>query len=129
KVFYFLILLCLLNGITATGNYPALKETQPVISIAVRILSFSCSYLNKKTMLSWTVDNVNDFDKFEIERSINGTDFTTVGIALRNEDTNRNNYEFPDDLTKVKGTAFYYRLKVEDKHGALEYSKIVLVKI
>jgi hypothetical protein len=66
--------------------------------------------------------NVSHFD---VERSINGTDFTSIGVVNARGTNSR--YSLPD-LQPNQGRNFY-RLKIMDIDGKFKYSNVVLINI
>jgi hypothetical protein len=98
-------------------------------SLPVKLLSFTGSYRNQFTTLNWETENEQNFDHFEIERSINGADFTAIGskLALGNN-ASRMSYQYPDDLSSATSNVFYYRLKIMDKDGQFKYSNVIMIR-
>jgi hypothetical protein len=95
----------------------------------VKLISFSGSYRNQSTNLNWQTENEQNFDHFEIERSSNGADYTVIGLrSATGNDASRQSYTYPDDLSSVNGTVFYYRLKIVDKDGQFKYSNVILIR-
>ncbi len=141
------------NGATATGtttlNYfvynmntsSGCESTRtPVIAtidnnpacgtLPVTITNFKGDKLSNTNKLSWTtVSEVNN-KGFEIERSIDGTNFSSIGFiasaALMGNSSNALTYTFSDTKGFVSNS--YYRLKQVDKDGKFAYSSIVLLK-
>lgn len=99
------------------------------IPLPVKLVSFGGSYRNQQALLQWSTQSETNFEKFEIERSTNGTDFATVGIALPYGAANATaKYQFPDQLSQVNGNVFYYRLKMVDADGGYTYSQVISIK-
>ncbi len=103
-------------------NFPSLS------TLPVDLVSFSASYANQLASLKWVSENEVNFEKFIIERSATGNDFSIIGEKRASGRTGRNNYEFDDDITNATGSIFYYRLKMLDIDGKFTYSPIVMVK-
>ncbi len=103
-------------------NFPS-QSTLPV-----RLLSFTASYRNQHTQLNWSSDNEVNFEKYIVERSSNGSDYSSVGEKIPLGGAAKNSYELNDDLNSVNGSTFYYRLKMLDKDGVFKYSSILLIK-
>lgn len=103
-------------------NFPSLS------TLPVDLISFSATYNNQLASLKWVSENEVNFEKFLIERSTTGSDFSIVGEQRASGRSGRNNYDYDDDLTNVSGSVFYYRLKMVDIDGKFTYSAIVLVK-
>ena len=103
-------------------NFPAIS------TLPVDLISFSASFKDQQTTLKWSSDRETNFEKYIIERSSTGSNFTTVGEKRYAGTPGRNNYEYADDLSAIDGSVFYYRLKMLDTDGKFTYSAIVLVK-
>lgn len=83
---------------------------------------------NKHVILSWTVSEQGKNEYFEIQRSINETDFTTIGrVNKGGSSANFKDYVFTDynpfDATN------YYRVKQVDKYGKITYTPVLSVEI
>jgi len=76
--------------------------------------------------LSWPDGNNSNADHFQVERSTNGLDWTTIGTIAANR-YSTGEYHF-DDPGAQAGTD-YYRLQMIDKDGGAIYSKISTVMI
>lgn len=99
------------------------------IPLPVKLTGFGGAIKNDKAILNWETAEEINFSRFEIERSSNGVDYSTVGIELSDGGASvTTRYEFPDDLSAVSGSAFYYRLKMIDADGLFTYSPVVLIK-
>ena len=98
-------------------------------TLPVRILSFTGTYKNNTALLNWSAENEVNFDSYEIERSVNGTDFGAVGgKPARGVPSSKQQYNYTDDLSSIKGNVFYYRLKMIDIDGQVKYSNIILLR-
>lgn len=63
---------------------------------------------------------------FNIQRSINGTEF--INVDKTNAVGNGNNkYNYTDEVANINTKAVYYRLQSIDKDGSYTYSKILPV--
>ncbi|MEQ1678432.1 MAG: T9SS type A sorting domain-containing protein, partial [Chitinophagaceae bacterium] len=101
----------------------------PNITLPVKLLSFTGTYKNNATSLNWTAENQTNFAFYEIERSENGTDYSSITIkAAQQSGAARVQYQYTDDLTTATGNVFYYRLKMVDIDGQFKYSNIILVR-
>ncbi len=93
--------------------------------LSAKILNLSGTILNSKNTLQWTVDDDNDIKEYEIEKSVDGIHFNTVGVVVPNE-TKLDSYTFadPENTSNVN----YYRLKlISQGSGALSYSKTIML--
>jgi hypothetical protein len=105
---------------TATAN-TAFRGVSlaPAAITPVTLSSFTGTYNNGKALLKWTVSNETNVRGYEVEKSLNGTEFVNIGFV---EATNTHTYGFAADQ---KTTLAYYRLKMTDKDGSFKYSNII----
>jgi hypothetical protein len=97
------------------------------IALPVKLSSFTASTKNNSAFLSWTVENQDaNSSHFEIERSMNGTDFKNVA-TIQVSSTSQGNYSYGDNASNLFGDV-YYRLKMVDKNGTFVYSDIKSVQ-
>ncbi|HEX2628116.1 MAG TPA: T9SS type A sorting domain-containing protein, partial [Chitinophagaceae bacterium] len=98
--------------------------------LPVKLLNFTGSYRNNVTTLNWETVNEQLFDRFEVERSSNGADFTTIGIkpAAASNYSAKQGYQLNDDLSSVNGSVFYYRLKMIDTDGKFKHSSVIMIR-
>ncbi|MFM9911514.1 MAG: T9SS type A sorting domain-containing protein [Chitinophagaceae bacterium] len=93
--------------------------------LATKIISFKGRMEDKKTVLSWDVDNEDKGVLYEIERSDDGKNYKKIGVVPYRENfSTRNTYEFTDNANT--GNFNYYRIKILEKNKGY-YSKIVLL--
>jgi len=93
--------------------------------LPVNLLRFQGN-MNKsnKVTLNWTVTENENINSFEIERSTNGRDFTTVGVVLASEKRGTENYMFYETVNTTDKVM--YRLKMIDKGHDIDYSRILI---
>jgi hypothetical protein len=95
--------------------------------VPVELTEFKAKAVNNsKIMLDWAVASALNFDKYVVERSSDGKNFTSLG-ELKSKTQQRATYTFQDDKPLV-GTN-YYRLKLVDTDGTSTYSKIASAAI
>lgn len=79
---------------------------------------------NNTTQLTWTTASEFDNMGFDIERSIDGNDFETIGFVKGAGNSNKTlNYTF--EYANIQSA--FYRLKQIDFDGKTEYSSIIAV--
>jgi hypothetical protein len=112
------------NGIVDMGAYEL-----NAVALGVNLTAFSANiYPNHVVNLNWTTSNEQNNSRFEVQRSIDRTNFETIGSvngAVNSID--RRDYSFPDNLSR--SGKYYYRLKQVDMDGQYEYSKIIEVRV
>lgn len=100
---------------------------QPVL-LPVKLLSFSGSYHDNASALSWETESEVNFDHYEIERSGNGSDYAYAGRVAAQSGNSRKQYDFTDNLASANGNLFYYRLKMIDIDGKYKYSNVIMIR-
>ena len=90
----------------------------------LRLLNFSASSSGIANNLYWNTANESSMQLFEIEKSIDGIKFNSIG-KVKAVNASNNSYSFSDNSSKATA---YYRLKMINKDGSYTYSFIVLVK-
>ena len=125
------------NALTAGGTYTAevvgtfvsssgvcsAKATQTYKVLPVTLTELKGKHVNNTNELNWKAVNEVSFKLFEIERSLDGNRFETIGQVAA---TGAGNYSFNDN--KLVGGAHYYRLKLVNTNGSFSYSQVVLIK-
>ena len=92
--------------------------------LPVHLISFHGNMnKNNKVTLNWTVADNETVNSFEIERSTNGRDFTTVGVVFASEKFGTENYTFFETVSAEK---LMYRLRMIDKSHDIDYSRILI---
>ena len=97
-------------------------------TLPVKLSGFNGVYHNQHTLLNWATESETNFDHFEIERSTDGTSYSSVAIEVAKNSVSKANYQVNDDLSSAIATVFYYRLKMVDKDGKFAYSQVVMIK-
>jgi hypothetical protein len=94
-------------------------------SLPIDLLSFTGNTVHCVPSIKWTTAGAVNFDKFELQRSNDGSTFATIASLPYIRD--KNSYQYLDNGT-ANGDQFY-RLKMVDIDGAGTYSSIVSVRV
>ena len=109
-----------------------LKLNSQIIT-PVHLLTFTAQLKESNALLNWQVENELNFDRYQIERSRNGKDFTSIGTVKA---TNKKEYSYTDNVSRELAVlsnqnsqlpthnSLYYRLKLIDRDGSFTYSPI-----
>jgi len=98
------------------------------ITLPVVLGEFRAIAQKNRVILKWNTASELDNKSFEIERSTDGTNFTSIATITGNGTIqSASNYEFTD-VFAIKG-ANYYRLKITSLSGSYEYSPIRMARI
>jgi hypothetical protein len=121
-----------MSGAGATTYYIATGTdgTSSFSPLPVTFTYFKAAYTNGNGELNWqTASEINN-SRFEVERSMNGLNWETVGQVQGHGTTQEvNNYGFTDNLAGVPAGVVYYRLKQVDYNGTFSYSQIRSIKM
>jgi trimeric autotransporter adhesin len=102
----------------------------PVSPLQLKWLEFSGQKINNDALLTWKTANEMNTDKFIIERSLNGRDYSAVGSKLAFNGQSTYQYNFTDPrITLIGADIIYYRLKQIDFNGNNSYSRIVAISL
>lgn len=92
--------------------------------------SFTVKKESNDAVLRWTTVSETKNDHFEIERSVDGLNFSKMGIVAGNGSTSlTKNYIYPDALVNVTSKILYYRLRIVDIDGKASYSQVVALRL
>lgn len=96
--------------------------------LPIELVYFDAKCDNDKIKLEWQTASENNNHHFEIERSVNATDFETIEIIP----TKNGNANYLQEYRTTDNAPFnadnYYRLKQVDNNGQFSYSKIATAK-
>ncbi|MBL7832985.1 MAG: hypothetical protein JNK18_03485 [Cyclobacteriaceae bacterium] len=112
-------------AVTAFNSQFTLASSSLANPLPVELTWFRASVTNSGTgLLEWRTASELNNDRFDVQRSENGIDFTTLGSVDGAGTTNKeNDYRFEDTAPIL--SLVYYRLKQIDFNGEFEYSNIV----
>ena len=109
-----------------SGSFSPFAIGETSFTLPVSWLSFTGTEQGKTVLLNWATASESNNDHFEIERSTNGMQYTTIGqVAAAANPAIRNDYQFTD-INPLRGLA-YYRLKQVDRDGRIRYSTVIAV--
>jgi hypothetical protein len=96
--------------------------------MASKLINFKGSLKNRISKLAWMMSANTETDYFEVERSLNSSDFQVVGKIGVEPKSSMQSYSFDDDITGINAPLLYYRLKIKANNGAVSYSSIVTIE-
>ena len=95
--------------------------------LPVKFTSFTAVKNAGGVVLKWSTASEISNDYFEVERSYNGSNWTSVStIKGTGSSTINAYYSYTDN--NANGTAIYYRLKQVDINGAIAYSTVKTIR-
>lgn len=110
------------NYFSNLSSLSVLRNTD--IVVPTTITSFKAFTKNLGIQVEWNTQNETNFDRYEVEKSTNGFNYSKTGTVVAK---GVSNYDW-FDINPSNGDN-YYRLKMIDKDGSFKYSSIIKVKI
>jgi hypothetical protein len=95
-------------------------------TLASNLYYFNGRLADGQAKLEWKVLSNQLVDYFEVERSLNGMDFTPVATIARSTLSNAvATYNFNDDISYLQGRSVSYRIKIISTAQTTSYSNVL----
>jgi hypothetical protein len=120
----------LANAVTNQTAFRGVAPAPIQIVLPVKLVSFTAGKINKDVRLNWSATDAVNFSHFEVERSMDGMTFSVIGkVNLQPAGNGNTSYHFTDAgiFNSQVHSRLYYRLKMVDIDGHVDYSKMVTV--
>ena len=95
-------------------------------ALPVDLVYFGGKLNGEDVVLNWTVANEISLSRYDVERSYNGTSYTTIGSVNA---INSQRYTYLDNAAENRGRQVFYRLRKVDKDGKFTYSQVLVLHI
>jgi len=102
-----------------------LAVNQCLVVLPVGLASFTGRLTAEGITLNWQTEAAATTAYFDIERSLDGTHFYSIGQVAASTDTSI--YTYTDQLLTPDAPAFFYRLRILDRDGGTGFSSIVRI--
>ena len=123
KTFYTLLFYLVISGYANAIIAPFDSTiTSSNISGDTRIKNLNCQVKNEKLMISWSTEENEKTNRFELEKSKDGKQFSLAAIVFGTDKKDSDNYMFYEKASKKK---IFYRVKIIQNDGSVDYSPIV----
>jgi hypothetical protein len=96
-------------------------------TLPLNLSNFKVAERTNAVNLSWTAFNETNMVRHDIERSSNGSSFTSIGSVAAQNNRTSYNYNYLD-ATPTQGTN-YYRLRSVSNTGEVSYSNILRINL
>ena len=101
-----------------------------LLALPLQFLDFSGRLNNDNALLHWTTRDEVNTSSFEVERSIDGRTYQSIGSVTAFNTPGTHTYQFTDPQVSLLGSKIiYYRLKLRDIDGRATHSRIVAISI
>ena len=110
------------------SNHPFIASTAsgPGIDLPITLVSFIGNWDQSQPLLNWVVAQTGETVSFNVESSVDGRNWNTIG-ALNGQDINGlDNYQFSD--ANPPAQMMYYRIELILPSGQTSYSNIVYLQ-
>jgi len=108
---------------TSAGCYDKILFVTNTIILSVQMETFTGTKANGNVSLSWNVAANELASYYEVQRSTDGTNFVTVGTVRTTDKTGNQSYAY--NTTDADNEQSFYRLRIFNKSGQVEYSSTV----
>lgn len=96
--------------------------------LPLSLTGIQASHSNDKNIsVKWQVNNVHEGSVFNVERSLNGSDFTLLNSFTEKETRSTGSYNFEDSKVPANAPAVFYRIKIDEPTGWTYYSWLAKV--
>ena len=113
------------DGFTTAAGWEADVTCTPLVPLPVELASFNAYPATLGNVIEWTAATEIDFYMYTVERAIDPANFSAFAdVAPKGTNFAEAVYS-TQDLNPTPTT--YYRLRMEDLDGAIEYSDVVAV--
>ncbi|OQP57640.1 hypothetical protein A3860_08390 [Niastella vici] len=104
------------------NNFNDLWKFNSLTVLPVRLITLQGNHRNSDNVLVFTTTGEDNTDRFNIERSAKGINYSVMGTVTAVGSGN-NRYSFTDH--DAANNSFYYRIQVIDKDGHTSYSPVI----
>jgi hypothetical protein len=91
--------------------------------LPVKLVSFQGALNKNKVQLTWLIAENETAKSFEVQRSTNGTDFSTATVITASSKSGDENYSYTETVSSPR---VLYRLKMYDVDSKAEYSRTLV---
>lgn len=113
---------------TRSVSAPEIGADEITEILPVVLTEFTATPVQSIIELNWTTQSEINSSYFIIERSVDAKTFVEIGrVNAAGYSVSKLNYHFTDDAPPTGSN--YYRLKLVDINGSIEYSEIVLATL
>lgn len=112
------------NGEILAGlDNGSLGLVESTTALPVRLSHFNANWVKPNVDIQWNSQTEINLQTYVVEKSINGFDFYSIGeVEALSNSNSPSNYKFKD--LQVLPGKIYYRLKMVDRDGHVDYSSV-----
>jgi photosystem II stability/assembly factor-like uncharacterized protein len=114
--------------IAATHGKGIFKSVLFSGTLPVNLISFSGQNRGNYNQLRWTASQEVNMLQYELERSVDGTNYQRVTTVAAHNSPIQVSYSFDDAALSQAQPQYYYRLKMVNTDNSYTYSNVILLK-
>ncbi len=99
-----------------------------VVAFPLKLIRFSAMKNQNSVQINWTTENEVNSSHFNVQRSLDGTAFQTIGTVSATGGAFTKQYSITD-VNPALADVYYYRLEIVDKDGKKVLSNVINVKL
>jgi len=100
------------------------------VALPLKWLSFSAVRQVNDALLSWTVDNDQDNERYVVERSTDGSNFIAFNETPKRQGSGSKKYSFVDkNITNLGSKTIYYRVKDVEVNNKFTYTDVKNIRL
>jgi hypothetical protein len=105
----------------ANVNLDDWVPTAALVLLPITFSNYDVKCTDKGAIINWSTATEQNTDRFEIQKSINGTSWTVIGnVTAAGNSTTQKDYQYLD----LNGGIAFYRIRQVDKDGRFVYTAI-----
>lgn len=113
-----------ITSFSTIGYMQTYSKSSEVTTLPLNLLDFTVIANKGRASLNWTTDAEMNVKGFEIERSIDGSTFSTINfVPVSAAVGGQKTYQYIDNIEGLNGK-IYYRLKIVDNDGLYSFSPV-----
>lgn len=94
------------------------------VSKATNVDNLQASVKNNQLLINWNGTETANYS--EIQASVDGKTFTTIGLVLGADPKQQNSYSYKHDIKKMKAGQAYYRVLTVVGNEVASVSKVIV---
>ncbi len=115
-----------IDGLPRSSS-PYMGGSEAFITLPIKLLSFKGQLKSNNAILNWTTGAENNTAQYNLERSSNAANWTSIGNIMAKGNSTKNDYVYND--ANLSNSKWYYRLKIIDKDGKYGISSVLLLEL
>ena len=111
---------------SATGSCPTVdRDWRNTAVLPLQLISFDGAVSGSVAKLFWITAQEANMNHYEVERSVDGIRFSTVGTVASLNMSSQHRYTLNDEMSSVMSNKVYYRLREVNNDNTSKYSHVV----